>query len=69
MCCAGTVLKVTTETSEDHSSPIVILGSQLRTITSSSLRRLCYSFHINEDVIEHRSYGFLLLADEGFIAS
>lgn len=69
MCCAGTVVKVTAETSEDHSPPIVLLGSQLRTITSFPLRRLCYSFHINEDVIEHRSYGFILLADQGFISS
>lgn len=56
--CLGTVVKVTPETSEDHSPPIVLLRSLLRTITSSSLQSSCYSFHINNDVIEHRSYGF-----------
>lgn len=69
MRCAGNVVKVTTVTSEDHSPPTVLLRSLLRTITSSSLTSLCHSFHINEDVIEHQSYGFILLAGEGFISS
>lgn len=65
----GTAVKVTPETSEDHSPPIVLLRSLLGTITSSSPRSSCCSFHVSEDVIERRSYGFVLLAGEGFISS